>query len=251
MKRDPDTAIGRGSGRFPTTRRSAVLAATSEDREERTRALDLLVTLYWRPVYRHLRIHWSRSNEDARDLTQGFFASAIERNVFGTYDPARGTFRTFLRTCLDRYVSNEAKAASRIKRGGGTLTVSFDFDLLESEFVSPSSAAESPEQEFHREWVRSLFAFSVDQLQSECIAANREIRFLLFERLDVDPTPGENASYADLAAEFDLPVTTVTNHLFSVRRRFREIVLECLRNATASNSEFREEARRLLGVDPP
>ncbi len=119
MKRDPDTTIGRGSGRFPTTRRSAVLAATSEDREERTRALDLLVTLYWRPVYRHLRIHWSRSNEDAKDLTQGFFALAIERNVFGSYDPARGTFRTFLRTCLDRYVSNEAKgsqAASRSRR---------------------------------------------------------------------------------------------------------------------------------------
>lgn len=250
MKRDPDTAIGRGAGRFPTTRRSAVLAAASEDHDERTRALDLLVALYWRPAYKHLRIHWSRSNEDAKDLTQGFFASAIEREIFKRYDPSLGTFRTFLRTCLDRYVSNEAKAASRMKRGGGAMIISFDVDSYETELEVEARASQSPEDQFYREWARSLFALAVDQLELECNAEGKELRFLLFERLDVAPSPGVKASYAGLAGEFNVSVTTVTNHLFAVRKRFREIVLECLRNATATESEFRDEARRLLGTDP-
>ncbi len=43
--------------------------------------------------------------------------------------------------------------------------------------------------------------------------------------------------------------TTVTNRLAAMRRRFREIVLEVLRDATASDAEFRNEVRSLLGVD--
>jgi len=41
----------------------------------------------------------------------------------------------------------------------------------------------------------------------------------------------------------------VTNRLASMRRRFRELVLEVLRDATASDREYRTEVRALLGVD--
>ena len=48
--------------------------------------------------------------EDAEDLTQGFFTRAMEKEFFGGYDPAKARFRTFLRTCLDRFVANEDQA---------------------------------------------------------------------------------------------------------------------------------------------
>ena len=51
-----------------------------------------------------------------------------------------------------------------------------------------------------------------------------------------------------LAAEFELPVTQVTNHLAWARREFRRIVLDRLREMTGSDEEFREEAKDLLGV---
>jgi len=39
----------------------------------------------------------------------------------------------------------------------------------------------------------------------------------------------------------------VTNHLASVRRAFRRILLGHLRELTATEAEYRDEARRLLG----
>ena len=71
--------------------------------------------------------------------------------------------------------------------------------------------------------------------------------FRLFERYDLeDHDASERPRYADLAAEFALPVTQVTNHLHWARRELRKAVLEKLREITASEEEFRSEARALL-----
>ena len=109
-----DTDIGGpGGGRFPATRHSAVLAAQSTDLIERERGLAILLETYWRPAYKYLRIRFRESNEDAKDLTQAFFTRALEKDFFAGYDPEKGSFRTYLRTRLDRFVSNEKKSASR------------------------------------------------------------------------------------------------------------------------------------------
>ena len=80
----------------------------------------------------------------------------------------------------------------------------------------------------------------------------KEVAFTLFERYDLEGAEDpERPSYAQLAAETGLPVTQVTNHLHWARREFRAAVLENLREITASEAEFRAEARALLGVDPP
>jgi ParB-like chromosome segregation protein Spo0J len=73
------------------------------------------------------------------------------------------------------------------------------------------------------------------------------VQFQLFERYDLlDDT---DVSYASLGKEFGLEPATVTNYLAAVRRDFRKIVLEKLREITATDQEFRTEARSLLGVD--
>lgn len=73
-----EDTIGGGDGRFPETRRSAVIAARSDDVAERRRALDLLIRAYWKPVYKYIRIRWNKSSDEAQDLTQEFFARLIE-----------------------------------------------------------------------------------------------------------------------------------------------------------------------------
>ena len=65
-----------------------------------------------------------------------------------------------------------------------------------------------------------------------------------------DSETAERPRYQDLAAEFELPVTQVTNHLHWARRELRQIVLETLRAITASEEEFRAEARALFGTEP-
>ncbi len=244
-----DTGIGEGSGKFPATRHSAVLAAQSGDLIERERGLAILVAAYWKPIYKYLRIRHREGNEEAKDLTQGFFARALEKEFFAAYDPGKGSFRTYLRVCLDRYVSNERKAALRQKRSPGSAVVPLDFDVAEDEIARAAPAADrTMDQYFHDEFVRSLFALSVDTLREECALRGKDLPFRLFERYELDRDPDERLTYDRLAEELHIPVTQVTNFLAFARREFRRIVLEKLREITTSDHEFREEAKSLLGV---
>src|SRR6266478_3973537 len=75
-----------GGDRFPPTRRSVIEAARSIDAEERERALEALCAAYWKPVYKYVRWRWNRSPEAAQDLTQGFFAELLERELLEKFD---------------------------------------------------------------------------------------------------------------------------------------------------------------------
>ena len=80
-------------------------------------------------------------------------------------------------------------------------------------------------------------------------AAGRTVHFQLFEAYDLNDDNDETVSYASLATTFDLEPATVNNYLAATRRDFRRIVLDKLREITATDEEFRTEARSLLGVD--
>jgi RNA polymerase sigma factor (sigma-70 family) len=247
-------------GSFPATRHSLVAGIASSDQQIRRIAFDALVSAYWRPVYKYVRIKWRADHEDAADLTQEFFARAFEKNSLGRFDPVRARFRTFLRVCLDGFVSNEHKAASRIKRGGAVSFVPLDFAAAERELsalpVAPSRADGSSvpgvddDTLFRQEWVRALFADSVAALRESCNAAGKQVQFEVFQRYDLDDGCDGRPTYAQLAAELKIPTTQVTNYLAFARRELRRLVLERLREVCATDDEFRLEARELLGVDP-
>ena len=243
---DPDTDIGGPLHRFPVTNHSAIIRARSDDQIVRRRAFDTILASYWKPAYKYIRLKWQAGNEDAKDLTQGFFATAFEKNYFATYDAGKASFQTFLRTCLDAFVANERKAGQRLKRGGDMDHYQLDFLTAEHEFASHASDL-SPEDYFHREWIRGMFAMSVEALRDRCDETDRSVHFQLFERYDL--SDDANVSYASLAKEFNLEPATVNNYLAAVRREFRRVVIEKLREITASDEEFRTEARSLLGVD--
>jgi RNA polymerase sigma factor (sigma-70 family) len=245
---DPDTDIGGAQHRFPETNQSAIVRARSADEIVRQRAFDTILTSYWKPVYKYLRLKWQANNEDAKDLTQGFFVNAFEKNHFANYDARKASFQTFLRTCLDGFVANERKSGQRLKRGGDREHFQLDFVSAADEFaLHPAAAQQNPEDYFHREWVRWMFTLSVEALQAQCQLSGKEIYFELFERYDLDQD--KIVTYASLGEEFGLDVKTVNNHLAAARRDFRRIVIEKLREITATEEEFRKEARSLLGVD--
>ena len=245
-------------GSFPATRLSVVEHLASSDLETRRVAFDALVSAYWRPVYKYVRIKWGRDRDDAADLTQEFFARAFEKGSLGRFDPERARFRTFLRVCLDGFVANERKAAGRQKRGGDVTFVSLDFAAAEHEIslssgangaLSPTVAATDDDALFRQEWIRALFSDAVAALRECCEAAGKASHFAVFQRYDLDDEAGGRPTYAQIASELGLPVTQVTNYLAYTRRELRRIVLDRLRALCATDEEFRLEARELLGVD--
>ncbi len=243
---------GGGGDRFPPTQWSAIVAARSADGAQRERALETLLSAYWKPVFKYIRLRWNREFEDAQDLTQGFFAGLLERDLLAKYDPEKSRLRTFLRMCVDSYVMNEEKAARRRKRGGNAPHMALDFDAAESEVtagaVDPAKLAspESLELFFEKEWVRSLFGLAVEDLRKFCDVQGKEKAYRLFEKYDLEEGSA-STGYAELAEEFGIAATDVTNALAWTRREFRRIALGRLHEMCSDEEEFRREARALFG----
>lgn len=242
-----------GGDRFPPTRRSVIEAVRSIDAEERERALEALCTAYWKPVYKYVRLRWNRPAEEAQDLTQGFFLEVLERELLEKFDSQKSRLRTYLRVCVDSFVSNEHKAASRMKRGGNVSHVALDFAAAEEELdgsvLDPASipSRDSLEEFFEKEWIRSLFSLAVEELRQLCVARERERTFRLFEAYDLEGN--EKISYEQLSNEYGIPMTDVTNALAWARREFRRIALKRLWELCGSEEEFQREARAAFGWD--
>jgi hypothetical protein len=248
-----DARLNEGADRFPVTRWSVLNAVRSEDPAEQARALDILFAAYWKPVYKYVRLRWNRAAEDAQDLTQGFFAELLERDLLAKYDHARSRMRTYLRLCVDSFVMNQEKAAHRQRRGGAAAHLALDFPEAEGELagttIDPATipSPESFEEFFEKEWIRSLFALAVEDLRQLCRQHERDRTFHLFEEYDL--AGDSDVSYQKLAQQYAIPVTDVTNALSWARREFRRIALQRLREICATDEEFRREARAVFGSD--
>jgi RNA polymerase sigma-70 factor (ECF subfamily) len=202
---DADTAIGGNRDHFPSTQLSLIQAAAGEPL-----AMEQVVALYWKPVYKFIRFKFHQDNESAKDLTQGFFATALERDFFQRFDPSKAGFRTYLRLAVERYAANRHQAENRQKRGGGV-----EFAELDGQ----SASTESPEEIYLREWRRQLFALAIEDLRAECAREGKPSEWTVFEAYNL--AEGERPSYAELARRHGVAESSVTNYLAWSRRRLR------------------------------
>ena len=206
-------------------------------------AIGVIADLYWKPAYKYIRLKWRRSEEDAMDDTQDFFAHLLDRNLLARWDPARASFRTYLRLSIDGHVKNRLTADARLKRGGGAHHFEqMDFSGAEQE-LSLADPAANPEEIFHREWQRQVFQSAIADLRRE---HGESARFKVFEQYDLAPDPDLRPSYDEIARQNEIPVTSVTNHLAWARRELRKRVLEVLTRTTGGDSELRRETRALF-----
>jgi len=235
---------------FPVTRHSVVRSLASECPDVRRAAFGALADAYWKPVFKYVRLKWNADSEEAADLTQGFFLRAYEKAFFSRFDPAKARFRTYLRTCLDRFVANARQERRRLKRGGGVELVPFDFEAAERELQRQhGDGVQELDRFFHREWLRSLFSLACDRLRRACASSGRPARFTIFERYDLADDESVRPTYAALASELALSVTDVTNELAAARREFRRLVMTVLREQCATDEEFAHEVRALGAAD--
>lgn len=236
---------------FPPTRWSVVEAARSGDPDQRTRALDTLFAAYWKPVYKYIRLKYSKDPDESQDLTQGFFIELLERDLLSRFDPEKSRLRTYIRLCADSFVLNKIKHAGRLKRGGDVVHLTIDFPTAEGELamqtIDPGSIP-SPdhfEEFFEKEWIRSLFTVAVEDLKRLCAERNRQTAFQFFDEYDL--AENDAISYAQLAAAHEVSITEVTNQIAWARREFRRVAQQRLRELCSSDEEFAREATILFG----
>src|SRR5215467_597821 len=103
------------SDRFRTTHWSVIVAARDGESVEAQAALAELCEAYWYPLYAFIR-RQGRTMEDARDLTQEFFARFLEKDYLGAVDREKGKFRSFLLACCRHFLANECDKTRAQKR---------------------------------------------------------------------------------------------------------------------------------------
>ena len=222
--------------------------AQCTSRKIRRRAFETMIAAYWRPVYKYVRLRWNKDVEEARDLTQIFFFRLLEKDFLAAFDQRQARLRTFLRMCVDRLVANEDKARSDRSAAEARILKLLDFEAAEGELRHLDiPSPETVEDFFEREWARSVFSLSVERLKDECEERGKQKHFDLFEFYDIEEED-KQLTYAQVAERLGVKATDVTNYLAYVRREFRRIVLEQLREMTGSEEEFQREARTLLGM---
>src|SRR4029077_8532180 len=106
-----------GAAAFTTTHWSVVLEAQGESPAAQE-ALERLCRTYWRPIYGFIR-RQGIGAEEAKDLTQGFFALLLERRDLNAVRQEKGRLRSYLLTSLKHFLTNERNRAMAIKRGAG------------------------------------------------------------------------------------------------------------------------------------
>jgi DNA-directed RNA polymerase specialized sigma24 family protein len=111
-ERLPSSDLPTGTGRFKTTAWTAVLAAKDPDDTDFRVSLESLVEAYWKPAYLFIRSK-GRSHEEAKDLTQEFFALFLEKNFLRSVDREKGRFRNWAKALLARVFARLAAVCAQ------------------------------------------------------------------------------------------------------------------------------------------
>jgi len=198
---------------------------------------------YWRPVYSYLRAA-GYDREDAEDLTQGFFVSAIQSDLFEKADPDKGRLRNYLIGALKHFVGSERRKANAMKRGGGVQII--PLDTLSEEhsrgfLIEPASDEISPDQAFDRRWAECLLETSLSGLRQEYEAAGKVRQF---EALRPFLDGGGEMATADSILGVGEGALRVLVHRF--RKRFRERIKAEIRQTLSFEADLAEELNRLL-----
>ena len=231
--------------RFQTTHWSLVLAAGTGQSPESRVALEELCGAYWFPLYAFIRRQGYGADE-ARDLTQGYFARLLERRDLRQVRPELGRFRSFLLVSIQHFLSNELDRERAQKRGKGVPTVSLDAREAEDRYAAEPAKAATPEILFERKWAATVLDRTLGRLEVEWAGDERAPRFrALRGHLAGD---GDAASYREIGASLGMSEDAVKTTVHRLRRRFGELLRSEIANTVRDPRDVDDEIRHLLTV---
>jgi RNA polymerase sigma factor (sigma-70 family) len=231
--------------RFQTTHWSLVAAARDRASPEAQRALAELCELYWYPLYAFIR-RSGHNSEEARDLTQEFFARLLEKDYLADVDREKGKFRSFLLAACKDFLANERDRAAALKRGGDCTINSFDSREAESRFGKEPAHQATPERLYERRWALLLLQNALGQLRREFQQVGKED---VFEHLKGMLTGEKQAErYAEVAAALAITESSVKVSVHRLRRRYGEILREQISRTLRNPSEIDAEIRDLFAA---
>jgi RNA polymerase sigma factor (sigma-70 family) len=183
----------------------ASLLVRLRDPQDRT-AWTRFVEIYGPAIYSYARGQ-GLQDADAVDLCQDVLSAVAGAAHRLEYDPARGTFRSWLFTVVRRKLSNWRRAQrSRPCASGDTAT---------HQFLDQVPEPEPLQSDWDNEWEERLYAWACAQVRQQVTEATWEA----FWRTAIEGQPGKQ-----VAAELDLSLAAVYHARSRVTARLKELV---------------------------
>ena len=236
------------SGLFSQTDWNQIRDLKAAPASERLPFLDLLAKKYWTPIFQYLLIQ-GYDEFEAQDLTQDFFAHALDTQLFSKADPQRGRFRSFLLKSLNNFTKNKWRKESAQKRQPKEGVTSLD-GLAYMGYYQPKSLVnkETPETIFHHAWLREVVRNALQNMEEDFNSSGKKTHYFLFRSRVVSPElDGEEPPSLQIQArELGLEYKEAANQILTAKRAFLRILEKEVRVYTRSEQEASEEKMDVL-----
>lgn len=238
---------------FRTTRWTKVIAARGDSPEARL-ALRELCETYYEPVTMFIRRACGdlpTGPDEARDLTQAFFAKLLEGHSLDSADRTQGRFRSYLLGAVKHFLADQRDRDRAMKRGGGTPPVSLAHTGTDGESPAVSDQPADPQgfppdAYFDRQWGLAIVQQAMTQLRAEASASGELARFEGLQPWLVTPSGHDTALAAARSLNLTEGAFKVAVH--RLRKRYRQLVLERITATVGDPSEAADELNYLVTV---
>ena len=244
---DGQSQVHGGHSRFATTRWSVVLAAGQATCAESQEAMSALCRLYWYPLYAYSRRRGLDADQ-AADATQGFFARLLEQRIVSGVDRRRGKFRSYLLGAFKHHLSHEWARARAQKRGGGRKLVPIDPLDAETRYGLEPVHELTAERLFDRQWALTVLELTLAELGRQCARDGKEQQFQLLKPF---LSGGTGAAYREAGAELGVGEGAVRVLVHRLRRRYRQLLRDHIRQTVGSPDEIEDEIQQLFAAIGP
>ena len=241
---DSGPGTQKGAAQFTSTHWSVVVEAQGESPAAQE-ALEKLCGIYWRPIYIFAQ-RQGHGPEEAKDITQAFFADLLERKSLTAVRKEKGRFRSYLLGALKYFLADERRRAMAIKRGKGQRHIPLEelsaYEWSEMEPSDPVTA----EQIYERRWASTVLERVLGLLKNEYVAAGNAPLFDSLKQLLPDE-PG-SPSQADIAGRLGMTANAVRQAFHRFRQRYQSLLREEIAHTVATPADVEDELRYLIAV---
>jgi RNA polymerase sigma-70 factor (ECF subfamily) len=251
VRRDDYTDIGGTGGGFLTTHWSLIKEAGSSNEHNNRALVSLLLNRYWKPVYCYLR-RKGHNNEQAKDLTQGFFHEVVlGQHLIEKADAAKGRFRSLLLIALDRYlgdVRGRETAQKRIPKGHFV-----SIDMVVPAEIPQSISASAPERTFDYAWVSALLEQVLEKVECECREDGKDVHWGVFCDRVLQPIMDRRhrPPLKEIVAKYGISdESKASNMVVTVKRRLQVALKQYLRESVTSDEYMKGELEQIRQFFP-
>jgi DNA-directed RNA polymerase specialized sigma24 family protein len=235
---------------FCTTHWTLVLASIGESTDAR-HALRKLCEDYYSPVESFVR-RYRTGHDDARDLTQQFFAKFLEGNSLRGVERTRGRFRSYLLGAVKHFLSDQIDRTLAEKRGGGhtpqSLQALSGHDQSERQQYERLDIADPhgfpPDAFFDREWALTIVENAMSVLRKEWHDRGEAQRFEILRPWLI---PSEDLVIAvEAARSLEISDGAFKVAVHRLRKQFRQLVKDQIAPSVDSPEALQAELDYLI-----